>query len=115
MTISVKTLREDLMKKLYSFFAFIALVGCTSSGVMPMGPDLYSVSTTNEISPAYAKRAAIKEASEFCSEQGLTMMPVKSERGSFVDSFGDNISTFDYHFRCLREGDPDLGRAVIKE
>ena len=103
------------MKKLFLCFGLVILAGCTSSGVMPMGPDLYSVSTTNEISPAYAKRAAIKEASDFCADQGLTLMPVKSERGSFVDSFGDNISTFDYHFRCLSEDDPGLGRAVIED
>ena len=51
------------MRKVVSLGLLIAVTGCTSSGVVPMGPDTYLISTTSEISPAYAKKSALKEAS----------------------------------------------------
>ena len=43
------------------------------------------------------------------------MMPMQTQSGSHRDSFGDNIATYDFTFRCLAAGDPDLGRPELKD
>lgn len=91
------------------------LCGCATSGVLPLGPDTYTISTSNEISPAYAKKAAITEASEFCQKQGKHMVPLNVRQGAHVDAFGDNIATYDYNFRCVAEDDPELARPNMRK
>lgn len=86
------------------------LIGCASSGVLPIGKDTYTISTSNELSPAYAKRAALTEANDFCAQQGKYLVPVNTTQGSHVDSFGDNLATFDFTFRSVAEGDPEIQR-----
>lgn len=102
------------MKKTVTVLLGLMLVGCTSSGVIPMGPDTYSISTTSELSPAYAKKNALQEASKFCISKNMEVMPVQTQQGSHRDSFGDNLATFDFTFRCLSKGDDDLGRPELK-
>lgn len=107
-------------KSMKSYLALLGLnivifIGCTTSGVIPMGPDTYSVSTTNELSPALAKKQAIEAAAKHCQSLGKQAMPVQTQQGSHVDAFGDNLATYDYMFRCLSPGDKDLGRPEIKD
>ncbi len=90
-------------------------ISCTSSGVIRLGPETYTISTTNELSPAWAKKQALEEATKYCKSLRKQVMPVQTRHGSFVDSMGDNIATFDYTFRCLRPGDQDLGRPELKD
>ncbi len=87
---------------------------CTSSGVIPMGPDTYTIGTTSELSPAFAKKQAMKEAVAYCQSQGKEVMPLQTQSGAHRDAFGDNLATFDYTFRCLDRGDKDLGRPKLK-
>tara|TARA_B100000780_G_C20865585_1_gene344214 strand:+ start:129 stop:599 length:471 start_codon:yes stop_codon:yes gene_type:complete len=102
------------VRKAVSLGLLIAVTGCTSSGVVPMGPDTYLISTTSEISPAYAKKSALKEASQYCISQVKEVMPVSTDSGSHRDAFGDNLATFDYTFRCLSKNDNSLARPEIK-
>lgn len=87
---------------------------CTSSGVIPIGPDTYTIATTSELSPALAKKQAMEEAMTYCQSQGKEIMPMKTQHGSHRDAFGDNLATFDYTFRCLDRSDADLGRPELK-
>jgi hypothetical protein len=101
------------MKRLIAAaFAFtITLAGCaSSSGVLKMGPDTYSI--TAQASPARggtagAKQMALQEANQFCE---------KMSKEIFVTNFG-SATTNDYGagdssltFRCLAKGDPELHR-----
>ena len=100
------------MKKLILLMVgiLIVLTGCTSSGVLQIGPDTYTVGTTSELSPAYAKKLAMQEAMDYCKAQGKEIMPMQTQTGSHRDAFGDNLATYDYTFKCLSPGDPQLGR-----
>ena len=93
----------------------ICLNGCTSSGVAQIGPDTYTIATSNEISPAWAKKSALKDAEAYCQSQGKYVMPMQSRTGSHVDSVGDNLATYDFTFRCLAANDPDLTRPELKD
>jgi hypothetical protein len=98
-----------------SLALLFCLSACTSSGVLQIGPDTYTISTSNELSPALAKKRALQDAEEHCQSKGQYVMPMRTHTGSHVDSFGDNIATYDFTFRCLEEGDPDLSRPEIKD
>jgi hypothetical protein len=89
------------------------LVGCASSGVLPMGPDTFTISTSSELSPAYAKRSALTEANRFCQTRGEFMQPMHESRGAHRDSFGDNHATYDFVFRCLPADDPERQRPTV--
>ena len=93
----------------------LILGGCASSGVMPMGPDTYMISTSNEISPAYAKRAALTEANEHCRQLGRQMIPLNTRSAAHRDALGDNIATFDFMFRCVSENDPEFKRPTMRK
>lgn len=103
-----------LFKKLPFTLSAFLLTACTSSGVIPIGPDTYTIGTTSELSPAYAKKKAMKEAASYCQSQGKRIMPIQTQKGSHRDAFGDNLATFDYTFRCLVAGDQDLSRPELK-
>jgi len=92
------------------------LSGCsTSSGVLQIGPDTYTISTSNEISPAWAKKRALEDADKHCRSIGKFIMPMQERGGSHVDTFGDNIATYDFTFRCLGANDPMLSRPELKD
>ena len=99
---------------LSSYILPLVLCGCTSSGVLPIGPDTYTIATSNEISPAYAKKAAVTDASDYCQKQGKYMVPLNTRQGSHVDSFGDNIATYDFNFRCVSKDDSELARPNMR-
>jgi hypothetical protein len=90
-------------------FAFLALMtGCaTSSGVLKMGPDTYSVSVS--AAPARggitgAKRMAYAEATQECEKQGKELLAVSEESGHDFPAAG----RVDLTFRCLDKNDPAL-------
>ena len=80
-----------------------------------MGRDTYTIGTTSELSPAYAKKNAMNEAVRYCESLGKEIMPVQTKEGSHRDAFGDNLATFDYTFRCLFPGDPQLTRPELRD
>jgi hypothetical protein len=87
----------------------VGLSGCaTSSGVLKMGPDTYSVNAT--ASPARggvsgAKRMVYEEANQECSKQGKEMLVV-NERLTRTPYQG--AGSVDLTFRCLSKGDPEM-------
>ncbi len=98
-----------------SIFAASLLGACTqSTGVLPMGPDTFSIATSDELGGVVAaKRAAVMEASAFCTSRGQQMVAMHSQSSFKGDWAGDSIGHHDFTFRCLNAGDPQLGRPVI--
>lgn len=86
------------------------LAGCIqSSGVLPLGPDTYSLSV--HAAPvrgeAGARKTALTEASEYCRSQRKELMVTNIGTGGRSSLPGDNI---DITFRCLQHGDSELHR-----
>lgn len=93
----------------------VTLVGCapTSSGVLKMGPDTYSVSTSALYAaggPAGAKAAAYREAGAYCSGMGKEMLVLNEQQSGIATGPGGS----DIVFRCLAAGDPELKRPVYR-
>ena len=85
-----------------------------STGVLPMGPDTFSIATSNELGGVIAaKRAAVSEASTFCTSRGQQMVAIQSQSSVKEDWAGDSIGHHDFTFRCLNAGDPQLRRPVV--
>ena len=94
----------------------VSLLGaCTqSTGVLPMGPDTFSIATSDELGGVVAaKRAAVQEASTFCSSRGQQMIAVQSQSSVKEDWAGDSIGHHDFTFRCLNANDPQLRRPIV--
>lgn len=102
------------MNKLALLASPFILSTCTSSGVIEMGPDTYSIGTTSEFSTAYAKKSAMREAVAYCNQQGKSILPVSTQHGKHRDACGDNLATFDYTFRCPSEEDSELARPELR-
>ena len=101
--------------KYFCVFLFLILQGCyaTSSGVIPFGPDTFTITADSELGGiGMAKKKAIQEANLYCSNQGMQMMPVNSSKSTQIDFLGDRIPTYEFIFRCLMSGDSDLKRPV---
>ena len=96
-------------------FLALTLSACTqSTGVLPMGPDTYSVTTSDELGGVVAaKRAAVSEATAYCTARGQQMVAMQSQSDVRRDWAGDAIGHHDFTFRCLDPNDPQLGRPVI--
>ncbi|MFT6089421.1 hypothetical protein [Sulfitobacter sp.] len=95
--------------------AVLALGACEqSTGVLPMGPDTFSIATSSELGGVVvAKRAAVSEASAFCTGRGQQMVAMQSQSSVKDDWAGDSIGYHDFTFRCLNAGDPQLRRPVV--
>lgn len=100
------------MKKQIAALLLCALVsGCaTSSGVVKMGLDTYSINVV--AAPARggvagAKRIAYEEANESCAKTGKELLVVNERLARTSDAGG---GTIDLTFRCLNKGDPELAK-----
>jgi hypothetical protein len=90
------------------------LSGCAmGSGVLPAGPDTYSIS--EHYAPlrggsTAAFQAGMNEGNAFCVQQGRAFLPINTDTPSSANIYGN--TDFRMTFRCLLPGDPDLGRSV---
>ena len=98
-----------------SYCTVLLLTACAqSSGVLLMGPDTFSIATSDGIGGVVAtKRAAIIEANTFCIGRGQQMIAMQSQSSVRQDWGGNFIGHHDFTFRCLAAGDSQLGRPVI--
>ena len=89
----------------------ILLFGCaTSTGVMPAGPDTYTITTNARVGlgAAGAIKRAVQDANAYCASSGKKMKTVRTPRLSSRKNFvGDDIPTYNLTFRCLATGDED--------
>ena len=60
------------MKKLLILCASLALVGCASSGVIPVGKDKYMIADSNSMywEGGHVMVDIIKEGTDYCAKQG---------------------------------------------
>ena len=88
----------------------VLLFGCaTSTGVIPSGPDTYTITTDNRLGlVGVIKKRAIQDAKAYCASSGKKMRTVRPPRLSSQKNFvGKEIPTYNLTFRCLATGDED--------
>lgn len=98
------------------FMTAAAFLGACAktSGVMPIGPDTYSIVTADELGGVVeAKRAGLAEANAFCASRGQQMVVMQSQSDVRPDWVGDPVAHHDVTFRCLNAGDSQLQRPVV--
>ncbi len=91
----------------------LALAGCaTGSGIVPIGPDTYTVSELRAPvrgGGAEARRVVLAESEAFCRQQGRVFVPL------YLAPAGDPFTpyyptAFDATFKCLDPGDQAVAR-----
>ena len=100
--------RLDL-KPLLLLLICITLVGCSTSCVIPMGPDTYTISEHSARGPGVAKTVALKKANEFASSKGKYMIPVRETTGVTYDF------TYELVFRLVDKNDPEYQRTNLQK
>jgi uncharacterized protein YcfL len=89
------------MKK-WTFLVALALCGCTSSGVIPTGDDVYMISKNSAgcgFATADGALADVyKEANEYCDKQGKKLKTVDVEKKDGVPFVHCAEATL--HFSC---------------
>lgn len=89
----------------------MVLAACASSGIIPIGQETYMVtkqSTTGFHSASSVKAEIFPEAAAFCAKLGKEMQPVAD---SGIDGVpGRSFASAELTFRCLAQGDAELGR-----
>jgi hypothetical protein len=93
--------------------AAVSLVGCQiSSGILPAGPNTYTV--TERVAPIAgggmeAQRRTLSEANAHCKSQGREMMPLDlKDAGNLNNPYGP--TGYSVTFRCLLPTDPEFRR-----
>ncbi len=108
---------EMIMRNLkYYFFLtiIISFSGCASSTkVMPMGPDTYTVTAQSEFGPGFAQEEALKKANAYAVEKGKHMIPVNVNKQADFDSFSDRIHSYELTFRVVSSTDPEYQRTNL--
>ena len=94
------------------------LVGCASStGILPAGPDTYTLS--ERFAPVRgggteAQREALTKANDFCAEKGRVFVPATmGQSGALYSPYGPTGYTVT--FRCLLPNDPAVAKYRIEQ
>ena len=96
------------------------IMGCASSsstGVVPMGPDTWTVTGQSASGPGYAQKQALEDANAFAATKGKYMIPVRSEAGWHTDPFwGPEVlqHTYELRFRLVDSDDPEYQRTNLE-
>lgn len=96
--------------------AFVLTACANSSGVIKIGPDTFTVSTSASPGkggiPA-AKRIAYQEAGEECTRRGGLELFVLSEKTA-SPTWTEGMASMELNFRCLRSDDPEFQRQRLQ-
>ena len=108
-----------MQKILLLLFVFICLVGCAEqSGVVILGKDTYMVSrqaATGFPGLGNLKAESLREANQYCVEQGKLMQTINTYETNPPYVFG-NYPRVEIQFMCLDANDPELKRPkLLKE
>lgn len=100
------------MKSAFTMATILILAACAnSSGVVKIGPDTFTISTSASPGkggvPA-AKRIAYQEAGEECSRRGLEVFTLSEKTSS--PTWTEGMAGMELNFRCLRSDDPEFQR-----
>jgi len=93
----------------------VGLVGCASTGIVPIGKDTYMVSkqsATGFESAVGVKGQVLQEANEFCAKQGLVMVLVSLNSKDGVP--GRSYATAEFVFRAVRPEDVENQRPTLE-
>jgi hypothetical protein len=85
----------------------VLLAGCTTSGVVPVGPNTFLItkSVWGFSGAAPIKAEAIKEAADYCASHGKVLMVTKTVENGV--KFGTTPSA-EIYFKALDPNDPEL-------
>lgn len=87
---------------------------CTSSGVIPAGPDTYMISAGGAgFSTAGVRASTYRAAQKYCADRGLVFLPVSFDAQEGV--LGQRPPTADLVFRALPPGDPEIKRPNLEQ
>lgn len=105
------------MKSVITILVALALTACaSSSGVVKIGPDTFTISTSASPGkggvPA-AKRIAYQEAGEECARRGSLEVFTLSEKTS-SPTWTNGMASMELNFRCLRHNDPEFQRQRLE-
>jgi len=97
--------------------AVLVLVACaSSSGVIPIGKDIYMVSGRGKSPGGYSgaevKAAALREANQYCANAGKKVQVVTSSQSDM--RFGVEAAA-ELQFMCLDSSDSDYSRTTVKK
>ena len=94
--------------------SILVISGCASPGVIPTGPDTYTVTSGSSagFSSANSRAEVYTLANKFCEERGLVMVPVSMDAREGV--LGRNPPSATLVFRALKPGDPDIERVNVE-
>lgn len=100
-------------------FSFLFLLsGCnTDTGVLPMGPDTYTMSVHKAPILGGADAAesqALKEANQYCLSQNRRFEPTQTEEKSVPFEARNGPTVFSLTFQCLSADDPSLQRPNLQ-
>jgi hypothetical protein len=93
------------------------LVGCASStGVLPAGPDTYTIS--EKFPPmrggaVEAQRDALSKANEFCAQQGRQFVPNNMGQAPIDNPYG--ATGYSVTFKCLLPSDPAISSYRLQQ
>ena len=85
----------------------LLLVSCTTStGVIPYGPDTYTITTNTGSGDAEAKRVTLNKALNYCQAQEKFLLPiiVNSSTRSVIAT-GHIDSLYELTFRCIEKSE----------
>ena len=104
------------MKTALYIVATLALAGCAnSSGVLKVGPNSYTISTSASPGkggvPA-AKRLAYEDATAACVQQDLELLTLSEKSKS--PTWTEGMATMELNFRCLKKDDPEFQRQRLQ-
>jgi hypothetical protein len=99
-----------------SILACVLASCAASTGILPAGPDTYTV--TERFAPARgggteAQRVAMTESNNFCEQLGKKFFPLNMGEAGRQTTSGP--TGYSVTFRCLAPGDPELTRPRFQQ
>jgi hypothetical protein len=103
------------MNKILIIICAAILVGCASSGPIPMGKDTYLITKQSAggmfVSASSVKVQILKEAYAFCSSQNKVFQIVRTNE---LGAIPGRLPSAEVQFMCLNEGDSEINRPKMR-
>ncbi len=101
------------MKRVIVILSSTVIMGCTATGVVPMGQDTFMIGRQGSAlaSTSALKGESFKEASEYCSKSGKAVFIVNTRE--VPGGFG-RLAESEIQFRCLEPGNPALQQSTLQ-
>jgi hypothetical protein len=99
-------MKKIVLQTVLSFIFIISLSSCTTTpGVVPAGPDTYSIMVDGK--PSSAMATAFRRAEEFSAKQGKVMVPISTQA---TPTSAWSWGGYTLIFRALEPDDPEVQR-----